>query len=117
MTTPHTRRLATRILQLLLAATLLLPTAASAGESTRIVQATAGTPAPATYSAETFKELERLDDPTLEPRRAGHRGHERHRYHDHDGFSGGEIALTVVLLIVLFPIGLIVLIVLVVDHD
>jgi hypothetical protein len=117
MTTPllkRGRRLATRALQLALAAAFLFPAGVvRADEPTGVVHGTPGTPARTTYSAETFQQLERLDDPALEPQKAGHRRHERHHHYHERRFSGAEI----VLLIILFPLGLIVLIIVLADDD
>ncbi len=113
------RRLIARVLQLLLAAVFILPAGvARADETPRVAQGTTRSSAQTTYSADTFRELERLDDPTLDSKRGGYRhrgGHGGRHYHD-GYFSGGEIVLCTILLIIVFPIGLIVLIVLLADH-
>ncbi len=114
------RRLVARLLQLALAAAFILPAGvARADETPRVARGTTRTSARTTYSADTFRELERLDDPTLDSKRGGYRHHGGHggrHYHDGYGLSGGEVVLSVILLIIVFPIGLIVLIVLLADH-
>jgi len=100
-----------RVLNLVVAATLLLPATLAcagepaAGESRRTTETAAAGSSPSAV----FDELKQVSDPALESQRAGY----RHYHHWHEGHGGGAYIFTVILLIIFFPIGLIVLIVLI----